>query len=151
VRVARDKSCNKCSHRLDLSSTHHYAPPIDIFHATRSFSLSMVSRSPSPEFFPLAIGQDLTPLPDYKEAATTSVNFSNLLEPPLRLHEDLKSGCGGQLWPAGMVLAQHMLRYHKTLLKDARVFVLISLLPMLTFLTARRIVLNSVPAVVWSA
>jgi hypothetical protein len=80
----------------------------------------MQSRSPSPEFSLLAIGEDLTPLPTYKAASTTSINFLNLLELPLKLHEDLKSGCGGQLWPAGMILAQQMLRYHRYSLKDAR-------------------------------
>jgi hypothetical protein len=80
----------------------------------------MTSRSPSPEFSPLTIGEDFTPLPEYKSASTTSINFSVLLEPPLKLHEDLTSGCGGQLWPAGMVLAQQMLRYHRGSLKDAR-------------------------------
>lgn len=103
---------------------------MEIFHAARHFSSGMASRSPTPEFSPLAIGEDLTPLPAYKEASTALVNFSNLLEPPLRLHEDLKSGCGGQLWPAGMVLAQHMLRYHKTSLKNAGLFVLLSLVYM---------------------
>lgn len=83
----------------------------------------MISRSPSPEFSPLAIGEDLTPLPVYKAPSTTSIDFSSLLDPPLLLHEDLKSGCGGQLWPAGMVLAQQMLRYHKSSLKDARMYV----------------------------
>lgn len=78
------------------------------------------SRSPSPEFSPLAIGTDLAPLPTYKAATTGTVNFSGLLEPPLKLHEDLSKGCGGQLWPAGMVLAQHMLRYHKDDLRDAK-------------------------------
>lgn len=87
----------------------------------------MLSRSPSPDFSPLSIGEDLTPLPVYKTASTTTVNFSNLLEPPLQLHEDLKSGCGGQLWPAGMVLAQHMLRYHRSLLYDARMYVIFAL------------------------
>jgi protein N-lysine methyltransferase METTL21A len=80
----------------------------------------MTSRSPSPGFSPLTIGEDFTPLPEYKAASTTSINFSGLLEPPLKLHEDLTSGCGGQLWPAGMVLAQQMLRYHRGSLKDAR-------------------------------
>jgi hypothetical protein len=80
----------------------------------------MTSRSPSPDFSPLIIGEDLTPLPEYKAASTTSINFSGLLEPPLKLHEDLTSGCGGQLWPAGVVLAQQMLRYHRGSLKDAR-------------------------------
>ncbi|KAA8571467.1 hypothetical protein EYC84_001467 [Monilinia fructicola] len=80
----------------------------------------MASRSPSPEFSPLAIGTDLAPLPTYKAATTSTVDFSGLLDPPLKLHEDLSKGCGGQLWPAGMVLAQHMLRYHKNTLSDAR-------------------------------
>src|SRR5438045_1159476 len=88
-------------------------------------SHTMNTRSPSPEFSPLSIGEDFTPLPAYKAASTTSVDFSNLLEPPLKLHEDLKSGCGGQLWPAGMVLGQHMLRYHRNSLKDARMRVLL--------------------------
>jgi len=57
----------------------------------------MGPRSPSPEFSPLSIGEDLTPLPIYKTASTTSVNFSDLLEPPLKLHEDLKvDTVGGQ-------------------------------------------------------
>ncbi|KAL2130475.1 hypothetical protein VTI74DRAFT_6361 [Chaetomium olivicolor] len=78
-------------------------------------------RSPSPEFDPLAFGEDLAPLPEYKAAGTTQVDFSGLLGEPLKLHEDLKSGCGGQLWPAGMVLAKHMLRYHRDRLQHARI------------------------------
>lgn len=83
-------------------------------------AIKMLSRSPSPEFSPLLIGEDFTPVPNYKAASTTAIDFSSLLQPPLQLHEDLKSGCGGQLWPAGMVLAQHMLRYRRSSLKDAR-------------------------------
>lgn len=83
----------------------------------------MLSPSPSPDFSPLAIGEDLTPLPAYKAASTTSITFSGLLSPPLLLHEDLSAGCGGQLWPAGMVLAQHTLRYHRDSLKNARMYV----------------------------
>ncbi|KAH8911005.1 hypothetical protein BR93DRAFT_304704 [Coniochaeta sp. PMI_546] len=78
-------------------------------------------RSPSPEFSPLAMGEDLTPLPEYKAATTTEVDFDGLLTEPLQLHEDLKTGCGGQLWPAGMVLAKHMLRYHREKLVKARI------------------------------
>ncbi|KAK4122455.1 hypothetical protein N657DRAFT_576241 [Parathielavia appendiculata] len=78
-------------------------------------------RSPSPEFSPLAFGDDFAPLPEYKAAGTTEVDFSGLLGEPLKLHEDLKSGCGGQLWPAGMVLAKHMLRYHRDRLQHARI------------------------------
>lgn len=100
----------------------------------------MLSRSPSPEFSPLSIGEDFTPVPTYKAAATTSINFSNLLEPPLQLHEDLKSGCGGQLWPAGMVLAKQMLRYHGKSLKDARMYITLFLCEIAV--AKRHIVLN---------
>ncbi|KAH8670872.1 putative methyltransferase-domain-containing protein [Xylariales sp. PMI_506] len=78
-------------------------------------------RSPSPELDPLAISEDLTPLPEYKQAATAGFDFSGLLAKPLTLHEDLTSGCGGQTWPAGMVLARHMLRYHRDDLRDSRI------------------------------
>lgn len=68
----------------------------------------------SPDFSPLALADDLTPLPAYKAAGTTETDFDGLLPAgrPLRLREDLKDGCGGQLWPAGMTLARYMLRYH---------------------------------------
>lgn len=82
-----------------------------------------MERSPSPEFNPLAFDEDLTPLPQYKAAGDTALDFSGLLAEPVKLHEDLKSGCGGQLWPAGMVLAKHMLRYHREELKTARMLV----------------------------
>jgi hypothetical protein len=81
------------------------------------------NRSPSPEFSPLAMGEDLAPLPEYKAATTTALDFDGLLAEPLKLHEDLKTGCGGQLWPAGMVLAKHMLRYHREKLGKARMWV----------------------------
>lgn len=66
------------------------------------------------EFSPLALAEHLTPLPAYKAAGTTETDFDGLLAAgnTLRLHEDLKNGCGGQLWPAGMTLARYMLRYH---------------------------------------
>ncbi|KAH6631189.1 putative methyltransferase-domain-containing protein [Chaetomium sp. MPI-SDFR-AT-0129] len=78
-------------------------------------------RSPSPDFSPLAFCEDLAPLPEYKAAGTIQVDFAGLLSEPLQLHEDLASGCGGQLWPAGMVLAKHMLRYQRESLKSARI------------------------------
>lgn len=90
--------------------------PAQMTDSDRSLSLS-------PEFSPLDIGRDLTPLPEYKAAGNTAVDFSGLLENPIKLHEDLKSGCGGQLWPAGIVLAKHMLRYHRNKLGKARMSV----------------------------
>lgn len=74
----------------------------------------------SPEFSPLALAEDFTPLPAYKAAQTSNFDISGLLATPLKLHEDLTSGCGGQTWPAGMVLAKHMLRYHREEMGNAR-------------------------------
>ncbi|CAJ2503283.1 Uu.00g106770.m01.CDS01 [Anthostomella pinea] len=76
--------------------------------------------SPSPELSPCAFGVDFTPLPAYKAAGTTETDLAGLLVKPLRLHEDLSPGCGGQLWPAGMMLAQHMLRHHREDLRESR-------------------------------
>lgn len=85
-----------------------------------------MDRSPSPEFSPLAFDEGLTPLPEIKKPGTTALDFSGLLDEPVKLHEDLKTGCGGQLWPAGMVLAKHMLRYHRDKLHEARMSVTLS-------------------------
>ncbi|KAF2280584.1 uncharacterized protein EI97DRAFT_428674 [Westerdykella ornata] len=57
----------------------------------------------------LGFGEDLVPPAPIKPAGVTEVDFDGLLSPPLKLHEDLKNGCGGQLWPAGMVLSKYML------------------------------------------
>lgn len=86
--------------------------------------MESLDHSPSPEFSPLAIGEDFTPLPTYKAATTSAYDMSGLLSTPLQLHEDLASGCGGQTWPAGMVLTKHMLRYHRENLKGARMLVI---------------------------
>lgn len=69
----------------------------------------------SPEPSPLDIGQDLAPLPEYRKAGVSRIDVDGMLEGPLELREDLSGGCGGQTWPAGMVLAKHMLRYHRDL------------------------------------
>ncbi|KAH0844549.1 hypothetical protein AYO21_08561 [Fonsecaea monophora] len=73
------------------------------------------SRSPSPENDVFGISTALIPEGDNKKPATTSLTFDNLLPSTrsLILHEDLQEGCGGQLWPAGMVLSKYMLRYHR--------------------------------------
>ncbi|CAK7198201.1 Protein-lysine N-methyltransferase efm6 [Sporothrix eucalyptigena] len=103
------------------------------------------SRESTPELNPLSLG-DLTyrygdndsdvgsrngetdveaiaPLPEYKIAGETAVGFDGLLKPAadLRLREDLSEGCGGQLWPAGMVLAKHMLRYRRSEAANAQI------------------------------
>jgi hypothetical protein len=52
-----------------------------------------------------------------KLAGLSEVGFNGLLTSPIKLLEDLTDGCGGQLWPAGMVLAKYMLRKHREELK----------------------------------
>jgi hypothetical protein len=53
---------------------------------------------------------DLVDLPAIKIAGITEVDFDGLLKVPLKLREDLKEGCGGQVWPAGMVLGKYCLK-----------------------------------------
>jgi protein N-lysine methyltransferase METTL21A len=74
----------------------------------------VASRSPSPENDVFAISSTLVPERENKHASTTAILFDGLLpsHQPLVLHEDLQEGCGGQLWPAGMVLSKYMLKYH---------------------------------------
>jgi len=59
------------------------------------------------------VSEDLVPSAAIKSAGVSEVDFDGLLLPPLKLQEDLKNGCGGQLWPAGMVLSKYMLRNHR--------------------------------------
>lgn len=81
----------------------------------------MESRSSSPDLDPVAgITEDLVSLPTSKVAGDTSIDFDGLLTQSIQLHEDVRTGCGGQTWPAGMVLGKHMLRYHRTKLETAR-------------------------------
>jgi len=56
------------------------------------------------------VNTDLIEVREQKAPGTTEVDFDGLLHTKLKLHEDLKEGCGGQLWPAGMVLGKYMLR-----------------------------------------
>jgi protein N-lysine methyltransferase METTL21A len=76
------------------------------------------SPSSSPEHDPLFGFESLAPVRVNNTASTTALSLENLLDPPLVLHQDLKEGCGGQLWPAGMVLARYMLRHHRHDLAD---------------------------------
>ena len=64
----------------------------------------------SPMHSPMDVSEDLFPLPSPKTAGQTQFSFSGHLDPPLVLHEDLKDGCGGQAWPAGMLLTRFLLR-----------------------------------------
>jgi hypothetical protein len=74
----------------------------------------------SPPLDPVEVSEDLAPLPSLKTKGNTTVDFDGQLTIPLKLHEDVRTGCGGQTWPAGMLLGKHLLRYHRSELQDAR-------------------------------
>lgn len=71
----------------------------------------------------LAVNEDFIQSPSHKAAGITLLNFDGLLSTPLKLHEDLREGCGGQLWPAGMVLARYLLRIKKDEMQDKTMLV----------------------------
>lgn len=73
-----------------------------------------------------AVSQDYVPPAPIKAVGETEIDFDGLLSPPLKLHEDLKNGCGGQLWPAGMVLSRYMLRKKASELEGKEMYVHIS-------------------------
>lgn len=82
-------------------------------------------RSPSltPPLNPVAFGEDFAPLPTLKASGNTDITFDGQLGRPLKLHEDVRTGCGGQTWPAGMVMGKHLLRYRRDELESARMYV----------------------------
>ncbi|KAI1123970.1 putative methyltransferase-domain-containing protein [Nemania abortiva] len=109
-----------------MSSTADTKGPLvtaTVVPVTPSASSADSSDTEGEPFSPLALAEDFTPLPAYKAAGTTETDFDGLLpaDRRLRLHEDLKNGCGGQLWPAGMTLARYLLRYHKNTLAGKRI------------------------------
>jgi hypothetical protein len=62
--------------------------------------------------------ESLVPAQTLQTAGVSTVSFDGLLDEPLLLREDLKEGCGGRLWPAGMLLAKYLLRHHRSNLAD---------------------------------
>ncbi|KAJ5556904.1 hypothetical protein N7494_000819 [Penicillium frequentans] len=64
------------------------------------------------------VSTSLAPPRINKLPGTTSITFDGSLKEPLFLKEDLKNGCGGQLWPAGMVLAKYILHRYPSELSD---------------------------------
>ena len=82
-----------------------------------------MSRSPSPTMDPMAVSFDLAPLPVLKQVGDAKIDFDGQLASPLKYHEDVRTGCGGQTWPAGLVLGKHILRYHRDEMRDARMYV----------------------------
>ena len=75
----------------------------------------------SPDGF--SISESLAPRRENYAAVTTDASFDGILKEPLQFKEDIKNGCGGQLWPAGMALAKYLLCRHATDLSDKTMWV----------------------------
>lgn len=75
------------------------------------------------EALPFDISEDLVPSRMQKSAGGLTLDFDGLLSTPLKLHEDVKEGNGGQAWPAGMTLAKFLLKYHRSELESKSMFV----------------------------
>lgn len=58
------------------------------------------------------VSESLVPVRGPRIATTITVSLDGLLSPPLQLHEDTKEGCGGQIWPAGIVLSKYLIQNH---------------------------------------
>ncbi|KAI5202283.1 hypothetical protein E4T39_04731 [Aureobasidium subglaciale] len=64
------------------------------------------------------IGEELVPVREQEHTGVMEVDFGGLLKTPLKLEEDLTKGCGGMLWPAGMVMAKYLMRQDRDMFKD---------------------------------
>lgn len=71
----------------------------------------------------LSVTEELVPSLPPNLPTTTTLDLSGLLTPPLILQTDLKEGCGGQLWPAGRVLAKYLVQCKMDELREKTMFV----------------------------
>lgn len=86
-----------------------------------------MERSDTPDLMldaSLDVSESLAPPRVNKVAGTTTLDFDGFLKEPLMLKEDLKDGCGGQLWPAGIILARYLLSQHSADMSDKTMWVI---------------------------
>ena len=90
----------------------------------------------------LSISEDLVPSPIPKPSQQVTLAFEGLLDPPLVLQTN-ETECGGKLWPAGMVLAEYLLRNKmaevegKTMFVRSCVILIFFFFLLLTYITIR--------------
>jgi hypothetical protein len=84
--------------------------------------MAPIATDPSEAFSHLSVSEDLVPSRTEQQSQIVTLNFKGLLNPPLKLQTDV-SECGGQLWPAGMVLAEYLLRNKMDELRGKTMFV----------------------------
>lgn len=92
-------------------------------HQAKSCEMVPTDEMPTDSFDAVfALSEELVQSPNHKFASVIHVDFDGLLQRPLRLHEDLAKGCGGQLWPAGIRLAKFLLREKCDELRNASMY-----------------------------
>ncbi|MCJ1340053.1 hypothetical protein MMC09_005347 [Bachmanniomyces sp. S44760] len=91
------------------SPTSQISPLRHSFYSSIPYFVMEFSPSRTSSPLPFSISEDLVPVRAAKAAGITEFSFDGALDPPLKIQEDLKEGCGGQVWPAGMVLARFLL------------------------------------------
>lgn len=70
----------------------------------------------------LSISEDLVPFTDQIASQEVILAINGLLSPPLVLQTN-ETECGGKLWPAGMVLAEYLLRNKMDEMEGKKMFV----------------------------
>ena len=70
----------------------------------------------------LSISEDLVPTPFKIPSQEVTLAFEGYLNPPLILQTN-ETECGGKLWPAGMVLAEYLLRNKMPVMEGKEMFV----------------------------
>ena len=84
----------------------------------------------------LSISEDLVPSTVETPSQQMVLAFDGLLSPPLVLQTN-ETECGGKLWPAGMVLAQYLLRNRMDEMDGKKMFVRSDVSSSLTHTTTR--------------
>lgn len=97
-------------------------PPSFSFNPSSKLAMAPTAIDLSDTFSQLSVSEDLVPSRAEQQSKVLTLNFKGLLNPPLRLQTDV-SECGGQLWPAGMVLAEYLLRNKMEELRGKTMFV----------------------------
>ena len=89
----------------------------------------MISGSANDELSILSISEDLVPSQISIPSQQVTLAFDGLLNPPLVLQTNEKQ-CGGKLWPAGMVLAEYLLRNKMAEVQGKTMFVRSDAIPL---------------------
>ena len=77
-----------------------------------------MTNSDSEQDSTFAVSEDFVQSPNHQRPETSTIEFDGLLQPGLKLRQDLANGNGGQAWPAGVVLAKYLLRMKRDDLKN---------------------------------